>query len=1809
MSYPAGKLPPTMPGGSSDSLALRLSKSEPALPEGPGAERKSGTIEAYGSEQSQQPAPPAKRRVMPAGKASLIKHLSRRMERLWLQGDTDVAEDGWANLIYETEPYVKRRAPDEIENVLATIDQGALDLMQQSFGSRPLNMVAFTEAIVRTGTYDKDRVLQFLGGIVDLFFEVLRSQPDRAEGSDKHSVWMGQLMNHFIESPEIAMFEGTEVTRGIAGKTQAGGGGLGIAMTKSGLVDSAKHMGSEVQKLYHIPHLESLVTVEGADSVYLWSPQEGWDAGRQVTLKAELKPDKLPEDCYDSSGRPLFSVYAAAWDPELQDLVALLSNRMLIVFRLRSKKDDRFQFWQRGDFRFCATREREQLGGGERGDPYWKVWLKDAKGDSMKGKSTSQRAAREREKDKKVVPREVEQASMLRERVSEMSGKDLSVQLDIWWNQHHKLWVTTDKRGILRLWDLRRIETAGLDHPTEPKHTLRVHTRKVTMHLELSRSKFCTCSLDRKVVLWDNRTLCAEMKIQEHTAAVLSIAYLPLYSSLISVGCEKRIYVWSVDSTAYRGVRAKLTGHQSNLLQVSAGQKVFFTLDESSVAIMWDAATLVCLQTFGNASLLLRHILCIPSLGRLCVAGRRFYFYDAGEHMMDALGKVPTAKDQATKSKVAADGASLKEKAQAKYVVLSAMRGTMLSVTEVEVRLHHREFPHISRVLYNAPDGDSIADVSVADNLSLIVVGTNKGSMSFLKFRSGFPMRTYPGKVVEETHARSAKDEMTFPGARDAAAKAALASSASEKKLDKVSPSASSSNAMAAAAAAAAAALAARGGNRQTALAAAAAAAAAASGTDSMGSTMRGKLRSGGDSRPRLEDVAAAPGGEIEGEAAAAVAHGRPVPDPQKEVSRQLAHIPTQEDVQKGKGLSIGIHCVLICEPLRIVFSGTTEGHVLCMSFDNDFEFLRCLEQADHDVSPVTCMHYYYNGENGILAVGVRDGSAHLYMLPWLRYAGSINIPKILHELDPSTSDQREALKHLQLLALPENLPVPIGLVTIDAFSHVLLWGLRLQPHSGKLEELLLLVDGGQLHERIFPDPEEAQYAEGGTQGPPGTVVAPEPQIGHATVDLTCTARFQGNVVFYPSVAEAVHPLLPKSSQGQRPPVSSPSLGKKRANRGDGGFSSSGSDCEVDDVVSQRVSRRPHTPPLPEENQPAAERPVLPVDADGRGLVFMGDNKGCIWCLDIAASAVAGMQRNPTFVPLAAQHPQKGSAKHRSRASLRTTLPPGHRHMRYTPKGLAKDKGEHAMDLEAFKVLTVWKAHASPMLSLATVDAAYAPPALVSTSSEYEVKVWNTTGELWGQFSMRGQDAPLTLWPPPHVLAAQQALMRFSRYLEGRVGLPSKRHKFVLALQYVARLKVMGRDIHKKHQSGSSGSGAAPTPVTPAAAKDGAAAEEAEQSPDSDAAAGSPSSVAGGRASKSSKQGASKSVCKRQTSAPFITATNEDAEAQNATAAAEETNSATDTDGGNELAAVAEGDAQAGLDGGDAKHGRISTQSDSRSASGQSGATTPKGASAPPPLSASAVSAGLQADTIAEEQAGVSTSPPSLQTTQKLGLEDPDEMVDEVDEDDEAAAEKKKMFSSEQMRHMVKHHAFSSGFQTYKSFMGKSHGSLPSSSDWDDRPGQVDIVEQMNSFKRRPASAFGVEFVTNRDADMWQDVVQKMSHTHTMGVRSTSEGALLRYAQNSVSDMTQKVWDDLGVDVSKVSVRQMKKASFIANLDVHRVSADPKDPRSATSQAVKKLMGPESQRRRMTGLVGAGMMAVDTRKSKKGKGGKAPARA
>ncbi|CAE8597300.1 unnamed protein product, partial [Polarella glacialis] len=311
----------------------------------------------------------------PQDQPSLLRLLLQQLEELWHGAAKDKAwkapktagnqtRKALLSAPYRPKAYLRRRAPDEIEAVLTQLDQGALDMVKSSFSAKSLDLTHFAEAIVRTGTYDAERVLAFIAGIVDLYLEVLRSQSERAEGGDDPAVNWAQLMNHFIESPEIAMFEGSEVTGGM-GKAAVTSHDKVPQVHRSNFVDGAKHMGSGIEKISWIPFIDMLTTVEGTESVYFWSPSVVLDAPRSVT-------PTLPGDCYDQTGKALWTVLACAWDNELQDLVALLSNRLLVVWRLRNREKGQFQ--QKRELRFNAHRAEGRAKGGEK-ETYWKVFL------------------------------------------------------------------------------------------------------------------------------------------------------------------------------------------------------------------------------------------------------------------------------------------------------------------------------------------------------------------------------------------------------------------------------------------------------------------------------------------------------------------------------------------------------------------------------------------------------------------------------------------------------------------------------------------------------------------------------------------------------------------------------------------------------------------------------------------------------------------------------------------------------------------------------------------------------------------------------------------------------------------------------------------------------------------------------------------------------------------------------------------------------------------------------------------------------------------------------------------------------------------------------------------------------------------------------------------------------------------------------------------------------------------------------------------------------------------------------------------
>jgi hypothetical protein len=153
--------------------------------------------------------------------------------------------------------------------------------------------------------------------------------------------------------------------------------------------------------------------------------------------------------------------------------------------------------------------------------------------------------------------------------------------------------------------------------------------------------------------------------------------------------------------------------------------------------------------------------------------------------------------------------------------------------------------------------------------------------------------------------------------------------------------------------------------------------------------------------------------------------------------------------------------------------------------------------------------------------------------------------------------------------------------------------------------------------------------------------------------------------------------------------------------------------------------------------------------------------------------------------------------------------------------------------------------------------------------------------------------------------------------------------------------------------------------------------------------------------------------------------------------------------------------------------------------------------------------------------------------------------------------EDSKLFTPNQMSEMIRNKAFSSGCRSYTQFVrrGDKRRAIPKS-------------ESLTQLERtRNASNYGVELFTSKESRAWE------ASRHRLGPRSSSEGALLRYAMQAADDMTNSVKENLGVDVKKVTRREMSKPSFIARLDINGAAS------SVTAEAAKKVVMREHSQR------------------------------
>lgn len=143
-----------------------------------------------------------------------------------------------------------------------------------------------------------------------------------------------------------------------------------------------------------------------------------------------------------------------------------------------------------------------------------------------------------------------------------------------------------------------------------------------------------TCSLDHTIKLWDLSTgekLCILEPM--HTSGVRSLDYTSEFSgSIISVGHENIIKVWSVEVSLSQAFAGQLEGHTTSVVSAKFFQNSphVISIDEKMSIRIWDIRTFNCLQVimqdrkqFGCNGLTI-----IGSQAKFVAYGRRILIYD-----------------------------------------------------------------------------------------------------------------------------------------------------------------------------------------------------------------------------------------------------------------------------------------------------------------------------------------------------------------------------------------------------------------------------------------------------------------------------------------------------------------------------------------------------------------------------------------------------------------------------------------------------------------------------------------------------------------------------------------------------------------------------------------------------------------------------------------------------------------------------------------------------------------------------------------------------------------------------------------------------------------------------------------------------------------------------------------------------------------------------------------------------------------------------------------------------------------------------
>jgi WD40 repeat protein len=165
-----------------------------------------------------------------------------------------------------------------------------------------------------------------------------------------------------------------------------------------------------------------------------------------------------------------------------------------------------------------------------------------------------------------------------------------------------------------------------------PHRSWRGHKAQIMDMVEIqSPISVATCSLDRTIKMWDLGTGQKLGRLDpKHMSGVRCLDYTPDFSgSIVSVGHENTIKVWSPEVSIQRAYVGCLEGHNTAVMSAKfiAQSPLLISIDEKLSIRVWDIRTLACVQVITQNR---KRFGC----NGLCVAGAQHKFAIYGRRMI-----------------------------------------------------------------------------------------------------------------------------------------------------------------------------------------------------------------------------------------------------------------------------------------------------------------------------------------------------------------------------------------------------------------------------------------------------------------------------------------------------------------------------------------------------------------------------------------------------------------------------------------------------------------------------------------------------------------------------------------------------------------------------------------------------------------------------------------------------------------------------------------------------------------------------------------------------------------------------------------------------------------------------------------------------------------------------------------------------------------------------------------------------------------------------------------------------------------------